>query len=313
MLRVKKKSNSGQRLDAVDTAFVSRSLEYIKKKVYEVKYAELMARRFVPPASDPAPAGAEVIRIRQTDRRGMFKLISGYAQDLPRIDLIIAEAFTKVVTLGASIGWNRQEQRAAQYAGVNLSAEKMNAARRAYEETIDEILTVGIPAVGLTGLINNVNVPTGSVTGGTWATKALSDPDAILDDVSDMLVDLGTATVWRERPNTLLLPPEQFALVSLTRLIDQNITVLQFMREALAPLGITAIEPWWRLKGAGAGLTDRMVMYKRDPENVYYELPMPFTMHEEQWVGLEVMIPIECRVGGVVIPFPLSLSYRDGI
>ena len=323
-IKIKKRSasSSGRRLDSDDTrrredaalsVFFQRELEQIKRKTFDKKYPDLFARTFVPYSPEPASPGAESITYRSFDRKGMMKVISGYATELQRVDVIGSEFTSAIKSIGGAIGWNRQEIRAAEYAGKPLKSDRMKAARRAAEEAIDEIITFGQVDTALPGFLNNANVPQASVTGGTWATKASTDPDLIIDDVADAIGDMQTLTKDVEKPDTLLVTPEAMTLLSLTRLVDQNVSVLTYLKEALRPLGITTIESWSRLKGAGSGGTDRMVLYRRDPDCLFYEVPMEFTVYPEQWRGLEAIVPCEARVGGTIIPYPLSVSYRDGI
>jgi hypothetical protein len=307
------KADNRRRNDAALSVFFKTELEQIKRRTYDKKYPNLLARTFVPPSAEPAPPGADKITYHSFDARGAFRMISGYGQDLERIDAVGSEFSSPLKSLGGSIGWSAQEIRAAEFAGTPLKAMKMINARRAAEEAIDSIISFGNADTGLPGFLNNANVPQASVSGGTWAVKAALDPDLIVDDVSDMISDMGVLTNHVEKGEILLLPPAQFTLATLTRLVDQNVSVMDYLREALKPLGVTQILPWWRLTGAGTADSDRMVLYRRDPDLLFYEVPIEFDVHPEQWVGLQATVPIECRVGGTIMPYPLSVSYRDGI
>lgn len=302
-----------KREDAALSVFFARELEAIKRKTFDKKYPNLLARTFIPYSPEPAAEGAETITYRSYDRKGMMKLISGYETQLQRIDVVGTEFTSPIKSIGGMISWSRADIRAAEYARKPLKSDRMMAARRAAEEAIDELLTFGNSDTGLPGFLNNANVPQASVVGGTWAAKIAVDPDLIIDDISDCIADMRTLTKDVESFDTLLIPPDQHTLLALTRLVDQNVTLLKYLQETLSAVGITTIAPWWRLKGAGAGATDRMVAYRRDPENLFYEVPMEFTAYPEQWHGLQAEVPCEARVGGTIIPYPLSVSFRDGI
>ena len=73
-------------LDANESAFFQRELEYVKSNTYDVKYPELKARRLFPlnPEVDP---GATKITYQQYDQTGIAKIIANYADDLPRADI----------------------------------------------------------------------------------------------------------------------------------------------------------------------------------------------------------------------------------
>ena len=76
---------------------------------------------------------------------------------------------------------------------------------------------------------------------------------------------------------------------------------------------ITKIDWLVNLKGYGVGGADRMMVYTQSEDNVTMELPMPFTTHNEHQSGMEFEIPVEARTGGVIVYYPLSVSYGDGI
>lgn len=302
-----------KREDAALSVFFARELEAIKRRSFDRKYPNLLARTFIPYSPEPAAEGAESITYRSYDRRGMMKLISGYETTLQRIDVVGSEFTSPVKSIGGMVSWTRQEVRAAEYARKPLKSDRMMAARRAAEEAIDELLCFGNTDTGLPGFLNNANVPQASVVGGTWAAKLAVDPDLIIDDISDAVADMRLLTRNVETFDTILIPPSQYALLALTRLVDHNLTLLKYLQETLSVMGITTIASWWRLTGAGSGGTDRMVVYRRDPENLFYEVPMEFTAYPEQWHGLQAEVPCEARVGGTIIPYPLSVSFRDGI
>jgi hypothetical protein len=76
---------------------------------------------------------------------------------------------------------------------------------------------------------------------------------------------------------------------------------------------VKTVIPWYRCKGAGEGGTNRMVAYKRNPDKLTLEIPMEFTQQPPQLRNLAVDIPCEGEIGGVICPFPLSVTYGDGI
>jgi hypothetical protein len=113
----KLKSRRMDNLDASENAFFSRQLELTKTRTYDRKYPNLQARNFVP--LDPELDNAvETIRLRSYTNVGIAKLIASYADDLPRADVKTDEQLFSVKSIGTSYGYNLQEIRAAQRAGV---------------------------------------------------------------------------------------------------------------------------------------------------------------------------------------------------
>lgn len=302
-------------LDAAESLFFLRELAQVKRKSYDKVYPELKARKFIPASEEPAGPADETIIYRQYDHVGMVKMIASYADDLPRVDVLGREFSSPVRALGCSFGYNLQEVRASAKTGRSIPQMRANAARKVTEEQIDALLAIGDADTGIPGFLTAASVPATSVAtvagDTTWAEKAASDPDLIVDDVTDAIVDMVALTHGREYPDTCLMPEAQFALISTTRLVDQPITVLDFLKKAFPR--ITTWEAWYRLDGAGAAATDRFMLYKKDPEKCFSEVPQEFEALDVQPRNLEYVTPCHARVGGTIFPFPLSATFRDGI
>lgn len=302
-------------LDAAESIFFIRELAQIKRKSYDKLYPQLKARALIPGSEEPAGPADETIIFRQFDRVGMAKMIASYADDLPRVDVFGIEFTSPIRPLGAAFGYNLQEVRASAKTGRSLPQMRANAARRTIEEQIDLLLAVGDTATGLPGFLNAASVPTATVAtvngATTWAAKAAANPDLIADDVGaaiDAMIDLTNGV---EYPTAFVCPEKQFSLLQRTRLIDQPISVLQHLKNSFPR--ITTWEPWYRLKGAGAGATDRFMLYTKDPEKCFCEVPQEFEALDVQQENLEYVTPCHARVGGSIFPYPLSASYVDGI
>ena len=69
-----------------ESIFFARELEKIIEKVYEKQYPELkgISGEFFPVTSMAGPAD-ETITYRMSDRSGVAKIISNYADDLPAV------------------------------------------------------------------------------------------------------------------------------------------------------------------------------------------------------------------------------------
>ena len=303
-------------LDANQTAFFSRELEYIKARTYDVEYPELKAMQLIPVSSEAGP-GAESITYQQFDQMGLAQIIANYAQDLPRADIKGKEFTTPVRSLGTSYGYSLQEIRAAQFAGRNLEQRKANAARRAVEQKMNKIAWFGNEDYGLQGFITNPNVTRAAVeddgTGSTtqWENKT---PDQILRDMNDLVNGIIDLTNGVEMPNTLLMPIKQWTQISTTaRSSTSDTTILEFfLRNSPA---ITSVEWVNELKGASQ-LTpgqDIMIAYDRNPDKLSFEVPQLFEQFPAQERGLEFVVPAHARVSSVLIYYPLSISIGEGI
>lgn len=301
-------------IDDNTALFFERELEHIKAKSYDKKYAQLKARDLIP-VSFEAGAGAESITYKQYDHTGMAALIGSYAMDLPRADVAAKEFTSPVRGLGSSYGYSVQEIRAAQTVGVPLKQKKANAAKRAIMQKENSIAMFGDSDSGLAGFLNNANagtytVPndgTGSAT--EWSTKT---PDQIIRDMNGIMNKTAEDTLGVDPADVLVLPLSSWNYISATpRSSTSDTTILEFFLKS-SPY---AKEVTWlnELETAGAGSSKRMVAYRRDPDYLTLEIPQDFEQFPVQEKGLEYIVPCHERIGGVIMYYPLSVAYGDGI
>jgi hypothetical protein len=299
--------------NGIDNVFIERQLEYVKAKSYDIKYADLIARQLIP-VSHETPPGAATVKYNSYDMFALAKVISSYGTDLPRSDVRVTETRQVIQSLGSSYGYNVQELRAAAMAGLPLEQRKANAARRAIEQKFDLIATSGDATNGLQGILTQANAQTYTIPNGqggfqAWSTKVGLE---ILADMNLATAQVVTSTNDVEHPTTLAVPLKQFAIISMTP-VNTGIpaTVLQHFLKS-SPW-IKEVIPWYRLTGAGAGASDRMLIYVRDPDHLWLEIPQEYEQFPVQPLGLEFRIPCHARCGGVIVPYPLAIIYGDHI
>lgn len=305
-------------LDANETFFFARELEYIKSKSYDIEFPEMKAFKHIP-ISTEAGEGAQAITYAQFEETGFARVIESYAEDLPRADIRGKEYTTPVKSIGVSYGYSVQEIRAAIYVGRSLTQRQANAARRANDQKINRLAWFGDDTYRILGLINNTNIPANFVpadgTGGTtqWVNKT---PDQILRDMNQVTNSIPAITKGVEMPNTLLLPIPQYTLIASTpRSSVSDTTILEYFIQN-NPF-ITTVDWVPELQGAGpvvdAVATDIFIVYDKNPDKLTMEIPMPFTQYPPQERGLEFVVPCESRYGGIIIYYPLSLTIGEGI
>ena len=78
------------RFDANETAFVEREATQIRAKIFEVVYAELMAQKLIPLATDISADVNQYVYF-VLDMVGEAKVIANGSDDLPRIDVSKSE------------------------------------------------------------------------------------------------------------------------------------------------------------------------------------------------------------------------------
>jgi hypothetical protein len=244
------------------------------------------------------------------DSTGEFKLIADAADDLPRADISQIEKSINIRSFGGSFGYTVQELRAAQMANIALEQRRAAAVRRAYEEKVEEVAMFGESSVSLAGFFNNATVDV--VSADKWFTGTTATGTTAQDMLE--LLNYGVSAIisasqMKEQPDTILLAYEDYNKISTTRNSDSSdVTVLEYFLRT-NPY-IRNVEPINQLDSSNGSLsTNRMVIYKRDPEKVQLHIPQPLELFPPQQRGLEFIVPAHARVAGVALYYPKSVIY----
>jgi len=118
------------------------------------------------------------------------------------------------------------------------------------------------------------------------------------------------------KPDTLLLPVAQYDLIASTPRSDaSDTTILDHVLKNPKAYGLSAIEPMYtELTGAfTSGTEDGAVCYEKNRENLELRIPMELITYPMQERGLELIVPGESRIGGVVVRYPLAFLFFTGI
>ena len=199
----------------------------------------------------------------------------------------------------------------AAFSGKPLSARKATAARRLWERKLDEIAALGAAAAGIpSGAINNSDVAiTALAAAGVWSGKTAQQ---ILDDLNALAKSVVVDSKENFMADSLLLPLDQYILISQLRFsVDNSETVLEAFLRA-NPM-ISSVEPWNVLAGAGAGSTDRALLYMRSPEVLELVIPQEFEVLPPQPKNLAFNVLCHGRTAGTCVYEPLAMKYMDGI
>lgn len=306
------------RFDSIDDAsiFFARELDYIKSKSYDKLYPEFNALSHFP-ITHEVPEGAETTTYYTYERVGMADIISNYATDLPRADVKGEPTTVSVRSVGSSYGYSVQEMRASRYAGKSLDTRRAESARYAIDRTTNIIAWAGDKKHKMMGMLsddNNIPLYTlGSPNGVTsWANKSASE---ILDDINGMFKFQAKLTQDVERADTLALPASVFIDISTRQIPNTGYTVKKFVMEN-APY-LKEIISCAELEAENASTNpygeNVAMLYTNSPDKFSLEIPMPFYQYPLQNRNLEVVIPCEQRVAGIVMYYPLSALIAVGV
>lgn len=304
--------NVSERRDASESIFTENQLKEIDTTLFSTKFPDILFRNFIPVKH--INNGKSVYSYKMYTHYGVAKWISDYASDLPRAGVKAEEFFRKMASFAIAYGWSFQEMRAAAASKEPLEDEEARAARRAVEEFFEAVALSGDSNLGILGILNQVNTTLYTVPNGVSGSSKFKDknPDEVLADLNGIANNIVASTSDVEKPDTLLLPTTQYTDIASRRIGDGSSgTILKQFLETNQY--IKQVSSWWRLAGAGQGGSDRMIAYKRDPANIQMIIGQEFETFAAQIKNLTVVVPCHARTGGVVVRFPLSMSYGDGI
>lgn len=287
--------------------WLAQQLTYIKSQTYDRLYPAMNADRLVPDATD-VPEWVENVTIRMFDMVGMAKIVSNYADDLPRADVTGAGKTVEVKTIGDSYGYNVNELRASRATGMGLDQRKADAARRAVDLKIASIKLKGDIDFGLYGLFTHPNIPEFVFPNpGDWSgltgTQIYANLVAMVSAYITQNLGVHTANYLELATKAYVAATTQFVTgpgglpISALGLFQSNYP------------GIT-VENIWECTGAGQGAhtgEDVALLYERNIMNLSHEYVMPFSQLPPEARNLEIVIDCLARSAGVSVYYPLAL------
>ena len=192
-----------------------------------------------------------------------------------------------------------------------------------FDKFCDRNVYLGFTKVHSTGLLNNpkVNRVTAvpHTTGGTDTTWEEKNADEILADINNALTRVWAACDMSPDalPNHLLIPIKQFGqLVNRKVSEDSERSILTYVMEnnlTNSQGGNLVISPCKYCEGAGAGGTDRMVVYMNDVDKIRFHQTVNLHRLETEIASLTFKTPYIAQISEVEFNYLDTVLYYDGI
>jgi hypothetical protein len=308
-------------------SFLVQQATHIEAEVVKTLYPEIQYPKLIP-VDTSANEWAKSVTFFSMDQTGRAGWFHHMAKDMPIADVNRSKFEQGIEMAGIGYRYTLEELgQAMMVPGTNLSADRGDSARRAYEEFVDDVAIRGSTDKGWTGLINDPNVtiteaaPTGTGSSPAWSDK---NGDQILQDVNDALTGVHVTTKQIELADTVLLPVLLHSkIATMARTGYTDMTVLEWLSKYNVYTAQTGQQLMIRAvrgletAGAdtdGADVVGRMVVYKRDPRVLKMHIPMPHRFLPVWQTGpITFDVPGIFRLGGVEIRRPGAVRYVDGI
>lgn len=282
--------------------YFAQQLNYVRTRLYERKTPAMRAFDIVP-VSTEVPDWAETVTQRGYDAVGVAKIISNYADDLPRADVTASETVVKVKDIGISYGYNVPEMRASEATGAQLDVRKANAARKGVDIKVAQLAMLGEPVYGQFGLLNHPNI--GSTIGltGNWLTATGAQ---ILADLEIIAASIPGQSKGVHRTTRIGMADTDVNLLNTKFIADTGgKNVAQVFRDSHPEITLVSLVEF---RGAGPTGKNAFVASEFSDENYAFEMVMPFNQLPAERRNLEVLVLCLARCGGVNVTYPLALT-----
>ena len=232
---------------------------------------------------------------------------------IPGVSLDGQRVVSPMRLLARNIDYTSVELERSQLLGQPIDNQKMMALNSVYQLNTDKYVYTGDTDVKVTGLINSSQVSTSAI----GATFKASTPDDIVAAINGLITTAWQASGYAICPDTLGLPPEQYAYIFTTKVSGQaNMSIYQYILQNAISLGqngreLNIVSMKW-LKGAGVSGKDRMIAYTKNEEFVRIPL-VPIRRENPYFQGISFIAPYIWAYGELEFVYPETVIYGDGI
>lgn len=299
--------------------YVQGQTVHIETQVYQARYPDITYAQLIP-VDTSAPEWVNAVEYRSSDKVGQAAFIGNAGNDMPFADVTRDKTQAPVYMAGIGYRYDLAEINQARMLGIPLDSDRAIAAKRAYEEFVQETAFRGQAVKGQKGLFNHTaptaaNAPNGAAASPLWVNKTAEE---ILADVNSGITGIQTDTKATAMADTIIMSINRLNYLGGKIMPYSTMTLLQWIKENNIYTATTGQPLTLRsslgLDTAGSGGTQRMITYRRSPEVLKLHIPMPHRFLPVQGpFGLNFEVPGIFRLAGVDIRLPKEVRYLDGI
>lgn len=297
--------------DAQQTmAFLVPQLLRVEQGVYMVKYPLADYAEFMPVDTAGTVWSAGSLYY-SGDIAGKPEWFDVAADDMPYADVSRTQFLQENHMAGIGYKWNRMDLERGQQLGINVLADKADAATKSAERFIHK---VGMRGDGLKFTSGFVNDPLQTTTTAAGAITAVSTADADIAVINNALTSVEVNTGETYQADTLAIPTTTFNLLAGKKVPDTGMNVLRWLRENSVVPNLT-IKRTRHLETAGAGSTKRIIAYSNTQEVHRYHLPGGGHQLFQAWQKgpFSWEVPGIMAIGGYENRIPKAKTAVDGV
>ena len=139
--------------------YLTNNLQSVQARIEEILYTEARYPEFIAMAAG-VPQGANTYSYRVVDRAGRGRFISHDGTDAPSAQVGVRNVPYQIEYGGIVPSWSRRDLALAQFAGIPLDMETMDAATNGALDHIEQVIVIGDEIRGFSGFANHSEVST---------------------------------------------------------------------------------------------------------------------------------------------------------
>lgn len=264
--------------DAQQTlSFLAPQLLRVEQGVYMVKYPLADYADFMPVDTQGNIFSAGSL-FYSGDIAGKAEWFELAANDMPYADVSRTQFLQENYIAGIGYKFDRLDLERGQQLGVNILADKADAATKTAERFIHRTAMFGDGLKFATGFVDDAVMTVDAIE----SIDADSDVDSDIQQVNDLLTRVETDTLETYRADTLAVPTSTYNIMASKRVDNTGISLLRYLQENSVIGGIRIIRTR-HLETAGAGGSKRMIAYANTPEVHRFHLPGGGHQFFPQW------------------------------
>lgn len=293
-------------------AFLVPQLLTVEQGVYMIKYPLADYAEYMPVDTQGTIWSAGSIYY-SGDIAGKPEWFDAAADDMPYADASRTMFLQENWMAGIGYKWNRLDLERGQQLGVNVLADKANAATTSAERFIHKTAMLGDGLKFATGFINNPLATTVTAGAAITAGSAATSDVAVINTA---LTSVEANTNETYRADTVALPTSTYNILASKPMTNTGMSVLAYL-QSNSVIGPANIKRTFRLETAGAGSTKRMIAYANTRDVHRFHLPggghqlfntQPFQKGPFSWE-----VPGLMAIGGYENRIPKAITFTDGI
>jgi hypothetical protein len=297
--------------DAQQTnAFLAPQLLRVEQGIYMTRYPLADYAEFMPvdTAGNVWTAGS---LFYSGDIAGKPEWFDVAADDMPYADVSRTQFLQENHIAGIGYKYNRGDLERGQQLGINILADKADAATTTAERFIHKTALLGDGAKFATGFINDPLMTTVPML---TPITAGSDPDADVATINAALTSVEVNTGEIYRADTLAMPTSIHNILASKRMTDTGMSVLAYL-QANSVVGAVTIKRSRHLELAGAGGVARIIAYANSRDVHRFHLPGGGHQFFPQWQKgpFSWEVPGIMAIGGYEVRIPKAKTAVDAI